>query len=29
MVGMAEQLAQSKLDADQRYFIDIMRSASS
>ncbi len=29
IVGMAEQLAQSKLDADQRYFIDIMRSASS
>jgi|688.fasta_scaffold54236_1 PAS domain S-box-containing protein len=29
IVGMAEQLAQSQLDADQRYFIDIMRSASS
>ena len=29
IVGMAEQLAQSRLDADQRYFIDIMRSASS
>lgn len=28
IVGMAEQLSQSKLDADQRYFIDIMRSAS-
>jgi K+-sensing histidine kinase KdpD len=26
---MAEQLAQSQLDADQRYLIDIMRSASS
>ena len=29
IVGMAEQLAQSQLDADQRYFVDIMRSASS
>lgn len=29
IVGMAEQLAQSQLDADQRYFTDIMRSASS
>ena len=29
IVGMAEQLAQTQLDADQRYFIDIMRSASS
>jgi PAS domain S-box-containing protein len=29
IVGMAEQLAQSQLDADQRYFIEIMRSASS
>jgi len=29
IVGMAEQLAQSQLDADQRYFVDIMCSASS
>jgi CheY-like chemotaxis protein len=29
IVGMAEQLAQSQLDGDQRYFTDIMRSASS
>ena len=29
IVGMAEQLSQSQLDADQRYFTDIMRSASS
>lgn len=29
IVGMAEQLAQTQLDADQRYYIDIMRSASS
>ena len=29
IVGMAEQLAQSQLDADQRYYTDIMRSASS
>ena len=29
IVGMAEQLAQSQLDANQRYFTDIMRSASS
>lgn len=29
IVGMAEQLAQSQLDPDQRYFTDIMRSASS
>jgi len=29
IVGMTEQLAQSQLDADQRYFTDIMRSASS
>jgi len=29
IVGMAEQLAQSQLDADQRYFTEIMRSASS
>jgi len=29
IVGMAEQLAQSQLSADQRYFIEIMRSASS
>lgn len=29
IVGMAEQLAQSQLGADQRYFTDIMRSASS
>ncbi len=29
IVGMAEQLALSQLDGDQRYFTDIMRSASS
>jgi PAS domain S-box-containing protein len=29
IVGMAEQLAQSQLDPDQRYFTDIMQSASS
>lgn len=29
IVGMAEQLAQSQLSADQRYFTEIMRSASS
>lgn len=29
IVGMADQLAQSQLDADQRYLVDIMRSASS
>lgn len=29
IVGMAEQLAQTQLDGNQRYFIDIMRSASS
>lgn len=29
IVGMAEQLAQSQLNGDQRYFTDIMRTASS